>query len=255
MYVIFVGFGHSGHSLLGALLDAHPNAAVANELNVLKQMRTLALSFDDLWRLTLGCSSHNQHGTAWTNTGYQYLVDGGSHGTVVDPKVVGDKKGGGTARMIDSDPAIWETLVNQAAGHLRVVNVLRHPLDMLAAAAYRRGIQPDKTSADRIITNANAVLKSRQSVPTAHGLTFHHEAFLAAPKAQLRELCSFLGLTASDDYLNACVKGVRTRANQRRFSVDWSSDLLTYFEKALSQPELAALFSAYLPLRNGGELT
>jgi hypothetical protein len=34
-YVMFIGYAHSGHSLIGALLDAHPNMIISNELHAL----------------------------------------------------------------------------------------------------------------------------------------------------------------------------------------------------------------------------
>lgn len=33
--LLFIGFARSGHTLIGSLLDAHPNIVVANEYNVL----------------------------------------------------------------------------------------------------------------------------------------------------------------------------------------------------------------------------
>ena len=33
---LFIGYPRSGHSLIGALLDAHPNAIIADELDALK---------------------------------------------------------------------------------------------------------------------------------------------------------------------------------------------------------------------------
>lgn len=254
-FVVFVGFGHSGHSLLGALLDAHPNAAIANELNVLRQVQTHGLTFEQVWQLTLACSRENRDHTAWTNTGYQYVVEGGSQGHVAETRVVGDKKGGGTARMIDSAPEVWEKFVKQAGDRLRVITVLRHPLDMLAAAAFRRGILPDQASADRIVQNARAVLTARGSVGPDRFLTLHHETFLSEPRAELRRLCEFLDLAVSDSYLASCVEGVRPQAHERRFSTRWSAALLTYFETGLAAPEVADLFAAYLPLRHGDELT
>ena len=35
-FLMFVGHPRSGHSLVGALIDAHPNAVVAHELDALK---------------------------------------------------------------------------------------------------------------------------------------------------------------------------------------------------------------------------
>ena len=35
-YCMFIGYPRSGHSLIGSLLDAHPNAIVAHELDALR---------------------------------------------------------------------------------------------------------------------------------------------------------------------------------------------------------------------------
>ncbi|MGR3319837.1 MAG: hypothetical protein ACUZ8O_15330 [Candidatus Anammoxibacter sp.] len=35
-YCMFIGYPRSGHSLIGALLDAHPNMIIAHELGALK---------------------------------------------------------------------------------------------------------------------------------------------------------------------------------------------------------------------------
>ena len=35
-YCVFIGYPRSGHSLVGSLLDAHPNVIIAHELDALK---------------------------------------------------------------------------------------------------------------------------------------------------------------------------------------------------------------------------
>jgi hypothetical protein len=40
-FVIFVANARSGHTLIGSLIDAHPNAMVSNELNVLQSYQEL----------------------------------------------------------------------------------------------------------------------------------------------------------------------------------------------------------------------
>ena len=35
-YCMFIGYTRSGHSLVGSLLDAHPNIIIGHELNALK---------------------------------------------------------------------------------------------------------------------------------------------------------------------------------------------------------------------------
>ena len=51
-YVMFVGYPRSGHSLVGALLDAHPDAIVAHELDALKYLQA-GFGRDQLFALLL----------------------------------------------------------------------------------------------------------------------------------------------------------------------------------------------------------
>ena len=39
-FVMFIGHGRSGHSLVGSLLDAHPDVIIAHESNILGHMGT-----------------------------------------------------------------------------------------------------------------------------------------------------------------------------------------------------------------------
>lgn len=38
-YCMFLGYARSGHSLLGSLLDAHPDVVIAHELDALRYLR------------------------------------------------------------------------------------------------------------------------------------------------------------------------------------------------------------------------
>jgi hypothetical protein len=38
-YCMFIGCPRSGHTLIGAILDAHPNVVIAHELDALKYIR------------------------------------------------------------------------------------------------------------------------------------------------------------------------------------------------------------------------
>ena len=100
-FVIFVGHAHSGHSIIGALLDAHPEVAISNEMNVPKLILDHDLNEETLQKLVL---SHTLNHSLWVNTGYKYHVENAYQGKTRFPKVLGDKKGGGSTRIIRNNP-------------------------------------------------------------------------------------------------------------------------------------------------------
>ena len=95
---MFVGYPRSGHSLIGAILDAHPNIVLAHELDVLKYIyktKSEASIFSKIiarseWFVKNGCIQE----------GYTYKIPNQWQGKYDELKVIGDKKGGATTRRL-----------------------------------------------------------------------------------------------------------------------------------------------------------
>jgi hypothetical protein len=96
-FCLFVGYPRSGHSLVGALLDAHPDAVLAHELIAHQHVlngcsrdalygRILARSFWFHWRGHRGV--------------YSYRVPAGWQGRWRQLRLIGDKRGGPEPRAV-----------------------------------------------------------------------------------------------------------------------------------------------------------
>jgi hypothetical protein len=55
-------------------------------------------------------------------------------------------------------------------------------------------------------------------------LDIRYESFTEHPEQHLRELCGFLGVTASPDYLRACAALVKPTPSRSRDRLPWSAD-------------------------------
>src|SRR5215207_8273627 len=89
-YCMFLGYPHSGHSLIGSLLDAHPNAIVAHELDALKFVRA-GFGKHQLYELLLDNSRRfAQRRREWN--GYGYEVPRQWQGRFNEVRVIGDKR-------------------------------------------------------------------------------------------------------------------------------------------------------------------
>jgi hypothetical protein len=77
-YCMFLGYPRSGHSLVGSLLDAHPDVVIAHELDALRLLR-LRFGRDQLYALILANDrSFTAAGRRWT--GSDDTVPGGWQG-------------------------------------------------------------------------------------------------------------------------------------------------------------------------------
>ena len=131
-YLMFLGHAHSGHSIIGSIIDSHPKAAIANEANIPKQILDHNLSKSEINKLTL-YHSLSEAEKNWTNTGYKYNVPNSYQGQCIEPHVLGDKKGGGSIRVIRKNPWIFDRLLDMYKDQLNIIHVKRDTYDNIAA--------------------------------------------------------------------------------------------------------------------------
>ena len=218
--MLFVGHGFSGHSLLGSLLDAHPDAVVSHELDVLRFLRQ-GLRRQQL----LGLIRYRQRSWNGVQNSYSYDVPGQWQGRVRRLRVIGDKKGGGTTWQLADDPALLQRLRDEIGLPLRVVHVTRNPLDNIGSMVKTMGYTPEQaTSIWRRQTETCTWLHGELAPEELHLVST--ESVKADPYARLADLCGFLGLEAEPEYLVACARLVDPDPSRSRSVVDWPSDLL-----------------------------
>lgn len=240
-YVLFLGFGHSGHSLVGALLDAHPDAVIANEYDLAHALRNEPLTLAEVEQRLLAAGLAQSDPEAWVNTGYSYHVPGGWQGRVRRLEVLGDKKGGGTVRALMADPTLWDRMEALFGAKLRVYVVIRNPWDVVAARAYRRGRQIANDLSDDLILMAQQI-SQRLQVLGKRALLIRHEDFVADPEAGLTAVLGHVGLQPDAASFAASVSIVRGDGHPRRLRVEWPAGTQSYLAARLSA---APLFAGY----------
>jgi hypothetical protein len=225
-FVLFIGYPRSGHSLVGALLDAHPDAWIAHELNVFKYLQK-------------GCGRNVLFGKliargkwfrtrAYRWTGYSYHVPGQWQGHWRRPLVIGDKRGGASARQLARSPDLLDRLEARIDKPLRIIHVVRNPYDNISTRARGGNLQrasPDQAALQATIdahfrdVATNAEVETRWKGATCR---LHYESFAADPKAELARVCRFLELDPSPDYLEAAASLVRPSSGASRHQVAWT---------------------------------
>jgi hypothetical protein len=218
-YCTFIGYPRSGHSLVGSLLDAHPNMAIAHELDVLRFLKS-GFSDRQLYYLVLENSRiFAQHGRTWGR--YSYAVAGQHQGRHAELKVIGDKKGGRTTDRIRQDWRLLAKLRTAVSLDHRFVHIIRNPFDNIATLAIRQGRDVARV-AEWYLSLCRTNQRIRQELQ-AQVIDLHYEDFLQAPATWLRRLCEFLGVSPEQTYLNACCEIVNPTPHKSRHEVAWAS--------------------------------
>jgi hypothetical protein len=231
-FCIFVGYPRSGHSLVGGLLDAHPDMVVAHELDVLRYVEA-GFRRIQLFELLLS-NSRRVAARGREQTGYSYAVPGQWQGRFQTLRVMGDKKGGMSAFRLRDDPRLLERLVDCVRLPLRVVHVVRNPYDNIASMSTRpdtrlpRGRRSTAVgvteAAQRYFSLSETVKATAARLAPSEIFHLRHEDLIAAPAEQLGALCRFLGQDAPDDYLRDCAAAVFSERHRSRDDVEWTQE-------------------------------
>jgi hypothetical protein len=261
-FVQFVGFPRSGHSLIGSLIDAHPEAMIAHELDAMGLLAK-GMSAADIRALAVHNSlEFSRHGRYWN--GFSYAVNGCSAGGG-RIRVLGDKKGDWVARHHAADPSLLDEARRRFRVRCQWILVVRDPYDNIATMSLRKGGVYDRLRVENPDSGAfRAALKERQAagdvaaavldsmIDDYFGLCrsveamkrrlaptdWHevdYEAFTAAPYEGLRALFGFLELSATEAFLTDATAIVRRSGRRSRDDLAWQPGQLARVEAMIEE--------------------
>ena len=240
-FLFFVGYSRSGHSLVGALLDAHQSILISHELHALKHFRR-GHSFDEVVDAIQYNSRFFEHfGRGYF--GYSYEVASQYQGRFSQLRLIGDKKANGTTRVLRRNPGILDSLPQRIPVPFVFLHVVRNPFDNIASRARRAHIGLE-LSAHGYFDNADVIARLKQRHPDAV-IDVYLDDLVADPKATLAALLHRLGFTEVDDgYLDDCAKIVFTEARRTRDDTAWDPALRRSIAERLGQYSFFQRFAA-----------
>ena len=238
--VFFVGYSRSGHSLVGSLLDAHPDVAISHELHAVRHLRAGA-TFERVQRaIQLNAFFFDHFGRGYS--GYDYEVPGQHQGRVRRLRVLGDKKANGTTRLLRRDPGLAARLQERVPAPVRYIHVVRNPFDNIATKA-RRTRTSLRWAADIYLAHVAAV----EALQRAHGDSVRDvflDDLIADPHKELQSLLGWLGVAdPPDEYLAACSAVLFDRPRRTRGELRWPADLLSEVRERFRACEFLARFA------------
>jgi hypothetical protein len=218
-FVVFIATARSGHTLIGSLIDAHPDAVVANEADILGkfldrrrhpapdgQFASRDSIFAHLVSNSMRCGMVGR-----MQTGYNYSVPGMWNGQWrCGIRVLGDKKGAAMAEEIQND-RLGATAFFEALRVERVAVVFVSPSTLDDTSERRRRAKAGSKSVPTTQTEL-AVRALISAVPDATAVeVFRLVDFACHPRVLLVDLLRFLGLEPYPEFVDASVKLVDPR--------------------------------------------
>jgi len=237
-FCFFIGYPRSGHSLIGALLDAHPEIVISYELDVLEWIKKYRwINQSILFSLIVERSKWfaNQKGSK--STGYSYAILKGYQGRYKNIRIIGDKKGGVSVKKLRQEPELMTSLANKIEVPMKIIHVIRNPFDNISTryirqASHSLGRQYEasdfnKESFEQFINGFDKDITTVEALKESFNyelIDIRQEDFVRNPKQTIKDICSFLNVVCENDYVDSCAKIVFDKPNKSRHKVPWNRD-------------------------------
>jgi sulfotransferase family protein len=220
-YVMFIGYPRSGHTLVGFLLDAHPNVIIASQTGALRYLKH---GFGR--QQTFHILVENSRRVAKKGRGertYTYDVPNQWQGRYEKIQVIGESTGFTRLRR---NPSLLGLLRQRLEGvALKLIHVIRNPYDNISTMTIRSGESlPDAIKRYFSMCEIVAQLKPHVAPGAVHDL--RHETLITDPKSALKDLCGFVGLSAGESYYNDCAGIIYKSPHKSRHDVKWTPELI-----------------------------
>lgn len=245
-FCMFLGHVKSGGSLLGALLDAHPDALVSDEIDVVSYVRS-GFRRDQIFHLVeRGSRREAQKGrvTARRLDPYSLAVPGQFQGRARTVRVIGDVRSGPTTRTVGDDPELLSRVeATLAPVPIRFIHVVRSPFDPVSAMVRRGGRSLDNAIGD-YAAQCRRLDRLRAEIPEDRLITVHYDQLMTDPTSELRRVCSFLDLSTDEAYLRSCASIIDPTRPGERQSVQWDDQAVASVGELIDRTPFLAPYAA-----------
>ena len=236
-YVLFIGYPRSGHSLVGFLMDAHPNVIIASQTSALRYLRH---GFSP--RQTFFCILENSRkvariGREWRP--YSYAVPNQWQGRFDKLRVIGDSTG---LTRVRRNPELLKAAQEKLKGvDLKLIHVIRNPYDNISTMNRIRR-QPLADTIAAYFSMCEIVEQIKRQVGPGVVYDFQHENLIRNPQGALQDLGAFLGLSAEQRYYDDCASIIFKSPHKTRADTDWSRETIASVRR---QTDRFAFLSGY----------
>lgn len=259
-YCTFIGATRSGHSLIAALMDAHPEMVISDELHAIRYLK-YGFSQQQNYSLILQMSQINAQKDREMG-GYSYGIYNQWQGQFKELKVIGDKDGPGAALRLYLNPNLFKHLCTKSKPSSQFIHVIRNPYDSITTLMKKTNLLKEEsldlkdpfyrylnettldleTTIELYFLLYKAVARLKEKLDPSNCLDIHHESFLENPKNSLIEICDFLGVDSPSDYLKDCSEFVYKSPHKSRHGAEWTPKLIDLVRRNM---ELYPFFSHY----------
>ena len=251
--LLFFGSPRTGSTLLGQILNFHPNCLVATEFRLLNKVIIDGISYSKAlaeMRATAFRQFKNgiEADVKFGKTLGRYQERWKSfYGLSGDPefkkkkiKILGDKKAGGATKVFMDYP---DKTVDFLEKHrnLILLQILRHPIDAAISYMNSHKIGAFAAACEDVISKSHIAYELCQKM-RAPNYVLYYEDLIREPKAEIEKLMNWLVVKHSSTWLEVITERVNNINNSQHYTEDFVSVATHLIQKYQAGEEFGRYF-------------
>jgi len=218
-FLLIVGNARSGSTILGAVLDAHPEVVVGNET---KESASFWRGLDgEAIRHGILANAEEQAVAGRMSSGYKYQL-GAAPSAKTNIRVLGDKIWNPATLLLHGNHGLIPSLEERVGAPIVVISAVRDIFDTVTTMHRRSGA----SIADRLrwfAAHCEAVAAIGERLPPDRFMHVHHEDLVLQPEDEIRKCCRLLGIDYEEGHVAEVKKLLFKQPNRTRYQVSWSA--------------------------------
>ena len=240
-FLLIVGSSRSGSTLVGAIIDAHPCAIIANET------RASAVFWNGLGRQAILqeilINSDQNRAAGNLSEGYSYAIKGISLKQNQAITVMGDKVWNPATLLMHGDYSLLPRIEQLIGVPVKIIHAIRNPFDVIATMHTRSGAAvSDRIRWHFMHCDAMSAIRNRWRRP--HSMDIHHEDLIESPDNVITALCDFLELNPDPEYITACKDRIFSKPKKTRSDIIWNNKDKANITVRMSQHDFLSRYLA-----------
>ena len=268
-FVLFVGMGRSGSSILGSIMDAHPHVIVSHEYYVFNHFQEFNSSQDSLKETLFNTLFSKSQIDATKQRNYARGLGNYSNVTKLSAlwqgtyktyiEVIGDKGGAQIAiKYLENKEAfikMYKELKEGLKMPILFLRPIKNPYDQIFANLHNHTTQEsqnlNKPKLLDIVINAVFTFHdaTQELVENVLGeenvLDVHNCDLVDDPRGTISKIFDFLEVRISEDYLDVCAEKVFRSESKSRKLVQWTPKQIKMVEKRIKDHKTLSRYSFY----------
>lgn len=224
--LFFVGSGRTGSTLIGQLINYHPECLIGNEYNIARKVIEESKSFEkEILKMSISAYKNFNNGFS-TKTTNQFQKKWKNLTTLSnekiflkrDIKLVGDKIGGRLNNIYVKYPNELTSMFNQI-NNLFFLFVIRNPVN--AAKSFLKShpheVKTYDEAIEKVLYNYSIAYKIIQNI-SANCLIVNYEELQKEPEKVLKQIFTWLKLSISDEWIKKIVTKIDRNISKNELS-------------------------------------